>query len=256
MKNKVPRLKYIASTLGQSVGSIHGFLNPYKNEWDWSDIIYKEYPGLREKLKGIKKIGDRKIAELNFFNEFIKTNKIDLKEITKTFQNSWDKNGDEIFAQLSEIVEANWSKLSKEIIASVSLNPINPRYIQSSTFDLFYGSSTKWAKSTSIHELFHFIYFSKWRQIFPKTKDRDFDSPRLVWHLSEMVPTIVLNDSRLQMIFKNEFHSYDIYENAMINDKPLLSYLQDFYDSRKDFENFLRNSWDFVQKNQEFIQDL
>jgi len=104
--------------------------------------------------------------------------------------------------------------------------------------------------------LLHFVYFKKWHKIFPKTKHREFDSPYLVWHLSEMVPAIVLNDSRLQKIFKYKFGSYDIYENAILDKKPLLSYLQKFYDNRKDFEDFLKNSWDFTKENKEFIQSL
>lgn len=256
MNKTIPKLKYQASTLDQSLGSIHGFLNPYKNEWDWSDIIYKEYPVLKTRLKGIKKVKDRKVAELSFFKEFIKTNDINLKNIAETFQCSWDKDGNEFFIRLAEITEADWTGIPKEVIASVSLNSINPRFIQNSTFDLFYGSSLKFAKSTSVHELFHFIYFNKWRQVFPKTKEREFDAPRLIWHLSEMIPKIVLNDQRLQKIFRHEFHSYDIYENAVLDDKPLLSYLQNFYNKRKDFEDFLKNSWDFVQKNKKIIQAL
>lgn len=63
-----------------------------------------------------------------------------------------------------------------------------------------------------------------------------------------MAPKIVLNDQRLQKISRHEFHSYDIYENAVLVDKPLLSYLQNFYDKRKDFEDFLKNSWDWFCK--------
>jgi hypothetical protein len=253
---KFPQLKYRASTLDQSVGSIHGFLNPYKNEWDWSDIIYKSYPDLEPLIKAIKKVSDRKQIEEDYFKKFVTDNRINLKDIAGIFQASWDKNGKEIFEILAEIVEIDWAEIPSEIVASVSLNPINPRFIKSSTFDIFYGSSSERAKSTTIHEIFHFIYFKKWREIFPKTKEREFDAPCLVWHLSEMIPGIVLNDDRLQEVFKHKFHSYDVYEGAVIDGKLLLSSLQNFYDERKDFDDFLKNSWDFAQRNQKIIQTL
>jgi len=255
MNEKVQELKYKAATLAHSVDLIHCFLNPYKNEWDWSNIIYNQYPELREKIAGIKKVSDRKTVELAFFKELIESNKIDLAAKAKIFQSSWNKVGVSVFAALANIVETDWQGIT-EVVASVSLNPINPRFIESSTFDIFYGSSPELANGTAVHEIFHFIYFKKWREIFPKTKKREFDAPYLVWHLSEMVPGIVLNDIRLQKVFKHKFHSYDVYESAFLDEKPLLSYLQNFYNNRKDFADFLQESWEFVQKNKKFIQSL
>ena len=68
-------------------------------------------------------------------------------------------------------------------------------------------------KSVAIHEILHFIYFEKWKKVFPKTQEKEFDAPHLVWQLSEMVPGIILNDKRVQNVFKYKFDSYKEYEN-------------------------------------------
>lgn len=252
----IPRLKFVAATLSESVNSIHGFLNPYKNEWDWSDIIYQEYPAIENKIKGIKKIRDRKTAELAFFKQYIKTRKIDLIEISSKFQASWDKVGSKVFTVLSDIVEEDWTKIPKEIIAHVSLNPINPRNIQKSSFDIFFKYTPAMVKSTATHEILHFIYFKKWQKVFPKTKNKELDAPYLAWHLSEMVSGIILNDKQMQAVFKHNFHSYDIYEQTKLNGKPLLSFIQKIYDNRSNFEDFLKKSWKFVLEHDKFIRSL
>ncbi|MFA5157875.1 MAG: hypothetical protein WC451_01625 [Patescibacteria group bacterium] len=256
MSEKVPKIIFKAMPLSESVDSIHGFLNPYKNEWDWSEMIYGEYPNIKDKLKGINKVGDRKAIETDFFKEYIVNNDIDLSATAKIFQHCWDKFGNEIFLVLAEILEVDWAGIPPEISAYISLNPINPRDIENFSFEVFYKYPQERVISVSIHELLHFIYFKKCRQVFPKTKERELDAPYLAWHLSEMVPAIILNDECLQKVFKYNFRSYDIYEDATLHGKSLLSYLKEFYDTRNDFEDFLKKSWDFVQENESFIQDL
>ena len=157
---------------------------------------------------------------------------------------------------LSEIVEQKWPEKDGKIIARVSLNPICPRYIKQRTFDVFYRQNARRMKSVAIHELLHFIYFEKWKRIFPNAKEREFDAPYLVWKLSEMVPKVILNEKRIQEIFKYKFDSYREYENFKLNGKPLLSYLQDFYDDRKDFADFLKQSWEFVKKHEKEINSI
>ena len=71
-----------------------------------------------------------------------------------------------------------------------------------------------------------------------------------------MVPGIILNDKRIQKVFKHKFDSYKEYGNFKLNGKPLLSYLQDFYDGRKDFADFLKKSWKFVKKHKKEINSI
>jgi hypothetical protein len=99
-------------------------------------------------------------------------------------------------------------------------------------------------------------HFEKWKKVFPNWKWKDFDTPHLIWHLSEMVPGIVLNDARLQKVFKWNQPSYWEYQRTRIRGKPLLSYLQKYYDERKDFADFLKKSWKFVKKNEEKIKKI
>lgn len=252
----IPKVEFSIVPVDKIFSLIHYFLNPAKKDWDWSNIIYKNYPKLKSKLENIKDKKKRKEIECRFFTEVFKKEKIELEKKTKIFQRGWNEINDDIMFILSNVIEQEWLKKDRKIFARVSLNPICPRYIKQRTFDIFYKQKPKYMKSVAIHEILHFIYFEKWKKVFPKTNEKEFDAPHLVWQLSEMVPGIILNDKRVQKVFKYKFDSYKEYENFKLNGKPLLFYLQDFYDSRKDFADFLKKSWKFVKKYEKEINTI
>ena len=184
----------------------------------------------------------------DFFEEFIKNNGELVEKKAKLFQKEWDKINDKIMIALSKILEIKWPKRDKEIRVFVSPNPICPRYIKERIFDIYFLSSIKEMKATAIHEILHFIYFEKWKEIYPKTNERNFDAPALIWKLSEMVPKAILSDKRLREIFRYKFKVYKEYGKIKIKGRPLLSYIDGFYSKRKNFEDFLKRSWAFVKK--------
>jgi hypothetical protein len=249
----IPKVKIKVASLDEIFPIIHSFLNPAEDELQWSDTIYKYYPGLKEKLKNIKNKDQRKDTEHNFFKKVLGEKKNELEEKAKDFRKEWDKINDDIMVALSNLTEHEWSEKDKQIIARISLNSICPRYLKERIFDLFYKDNIKDMKSFAIHEISHFIYFEKWKTIFNNTDEKDFEPPTLIWKLSEMMPGVILNDQKIQKVFKYKFESYPEYEKIKLNDKPILAYLQNFYNNRKDFIDFLKKSWVFVNKYQKAI---
>ena len=252
----IPKVEFSVAPIDKIFSLIHYFLNPARGDWDWSNAIYKNYPELKSKLQNVKDKKKTKEVEYRFFTEVFKKERIELEKRAKIFQIEWNKINDDIMLVLSKVVEQEWSDKDRKIFARISLNPICPRYIKQRTFDLFYKQKPQYMKSVAIHEILHFIYFEKWKKVFPKTKEKEFDAPHLVWQLSEMVPGIILNDKGVQNVFKYKFGSYKEYENFKLNGKPLLSYLQDFYDNRKDFADFLKKSWKFVKQHEKEINSI
>ncbi len=252
----IPKVEFSVAPLDKTFRLIHRFLNPAEGDWDWSNTIYRNYPELKNKLQNIRDTKKREKIEYCFFTEVFKKERVELEKRAKIFQREWNKINDSVMLVLSEVVEQKWPEKDKKIFARVSLNPICPRYIKQRTFDVFFRMKPKHMKSVAIHEILHFIYFEKWKKVFPKTKEKEFDKPHLVWHLSEMVPRIILNDKRVQNVFEYKFSSYKKYENFKLNGKPLLSYLQDFYDNRKNFADFLKRSWKFVKKYEDEIKSI
>ena len=44
----------------------------------------------------------------------------------------------------------------------------------------------------SAHEILHFLWFKKWKEVFPETGLKEYESPHLVWRLSEIMDPIIL----------------------------------------------------------------
>jgi len=252
----IPKVEFKIASIEHMLPPIYTFLNPSKNDWDWSHYILKKYPNLKKELQHIKNTKKRKEIIKNFFTNFLKQNKHILEKKTKIFQKEWNKVNNKFMETLSEILEINWSKKDKKIVAYLSLNPICPRNIKNKTFDMYYNSPIEWMVAGSMHEILHFLYFKKWKKIFPKTDEKEFDSPYLVWHLSEMVPKPILYDKKIQNIHKYKPLVYHEYENIQIKGKSLLKFLQEFYSNRKDFEDFLRKSWNFTKKHEKKIKNI
>src|SRR3989344_642932 len=248
----IPRMEFRVGSIKEIFDHLHFFLNPKAGKWDWSKQIYKHYPDLETKIQKVKDKKERKAVEYQFFTEELANKKQELEIQKELFQKEWDKLNNEVMLALSKVLEQDWPEKDKLMIARLSLSPICPRYIKQRIFDVFYKEK-EYMKGVTIHELLHFIYFEKWKKVFPKTKEKEFNSPHLVWKLSEMVPEILLNDKRIQEVFKYHFKSYKEYRKFKLNNKPLLEYLQEFYNERRDFSDFLIKSWDFINKHKKEI---
>lgn len=254
----IPKVKFKIVPVKYSLPLIYCFLNLSKNkaEWDWSQFVYKKYPSLKKELSKIKDSEKKRKHVEKYFLDFEKKNKNKTKQAKTKFEKNWNKINKNALTALSEVVEIDWPKEDKTIWARVSLNPICPRWIKKRIFDVYYGFTTHKMQEIAIHEILHFIYFEKWKEVFPNSNEKHFDAPHLIWQLSEMVPPIILSDKRIQKIIKHKPRAYKEYESAKINNKPLLSYFKGFYKKRKSFEDFLITSYSFVKKHKKEINEI
>jgi len=246
----IPKIEFKIPKAIETLGTIWYFLNPSTNEWDWKNRVLDKYPLLKKKFYQTKSLDERKSIVSKFFLDFEKNNKAKIKSRKNQFQKSWNTINKKYMLAISEVVEIDWPKDCKKITAWITLNPICPRYIQKRSFDIFFRSSTKKLKEISIHEVLHFIYFEKWKQVFKEYNEKEFDYPHLIWKLSEIVPKAILEDARIQEVFKHKPKVYEVWEKTKINNKPLLDYIQEFYNKRKDFEDFLKQSFEFLKKHE------
>ena len=252
----IPKVKFKVASVKHMIDPVYDFLNPREGGWDWSRHILNKYPKLDKNLKNIKKTSERKEIAYNFFEKFILDNKISLEKQAKEFQKEWNKINNKYMIALSEVLEIKWPQKDKQIRVFVSPNPICPRYIGKRIFDVYRLSDMRWMKAVVMHEILHFLYFEKWKEVFPKTPERHFDAPYLEWDLSEMVTKAILSDDKIQKIFKHLPFSYKEHRGIKINNKLLLDHLDEFYSNKKDFEDFLRKSRAFMKKHEKEIEKL
>lgn len=238
-----PTIKFRTASLDESLELIGEFL---KSNWGRPRLLMN-FPDLDARLKD--KEGEQYEYELQRYFEDVQK-KANLKEAAARFEKSWTQINDKYMNALSDVVEIDWPADCKKIIARVSINPICPRFLQKRMFDLYHKSTNERMRETTTHELLHFIYFEKWKQVFPETPEHEFETPHLVWRLSEIVPQTVLSDARIQKVMPHEPRVYQEFYKIVINDKPLLEQIADFYIHRRDFADFLKRAYVFAKQHE------
>ena len=112
-------------------------------------------------------------------------------------------------------------------------------------FDVYYKKNIKGILKSTTHELFHFIYFDKWLDIFPNTTIEEMDYPNPVWALSEIVLPMMLNNSEVKNILGTEFNNYPMFENEIFEGEKLVLHIENLY-KENELENFVKKSSDYV----------
>ena len=247
----LPKVKFVDISLSREIDWMHGFL--FQNEWGWGKKIIKKHPK-------IKKIVFLKTEEeqVKFLKEYVikhrKENKELIEKNKKTYQKEWQNIENFFLTTLSEIMQIDWPKNKKIIKAMISVNPICPRFLNDWSFSIFYNyKKTSHSMEIIMHECCHFLYFEKWKKLFPKMSSKKFESPYIEWHLSEIIAPIILNDERVQKLLKQKAVFYKEHERIRIKNKSAPQYFSDLYQKNKkdnkDFKEFLNDSYKIIKEN-------
>ncbi len=216
-------------------------------EGDWSKIMTDKYPEFL-RIKDIK-TKKKKIIEIK---KEISKIRIELGErmgkALETIKKDWQKVEEKTFQTLAEIIQEDWS--TREIIAYISINPICPRYLDSWSFSV--SPNTKSPNIIIAHEVSHFLYFKKFKEIFPEIKEEKYEFPHKEWLLSEIITPTVLNDIRIRKIIGRGAGFYDDHRRLEINGKLVTEIIRELYDKfvikKKDFSEFIRESLKVINK--------
>jgi len=252
-----PKVKFTKIPLKTDIGWIYGFL--FKNEWGWSKFIIRKHPHLKEiyRLKTEKERFDFLKKYINIFY-FSNGKKIFLKE--KKFEESWRKIEKDFLMTLEKIIGKNWPQKRRIITAMISINPICPRFLDTWRFSLFYGSKINWAMEVIMHEICHFLYFEKWKELFPESKRRTWDRPYIEWHLIEIVAPIILNDERIQKILKQKATFYREHQGVKIGGVSAPKYFSKLYENclkkNKNFDDFIKEAYRIIKRNKKVFLSI
>lgn len=196
----------------------------------WSSLIKESWPEIKSK------------SEIEpYFDKYYADHVEDLdKRITE-----YEKNLPKIKIVsdiIGEIMDEKWGDI-KTITVTIGFCPIAPRFIDSNSFLLpeYYNNSILLNWST--HEMIHFLYFKKWKKLFPKSTIKNYNYPDPVWVLSEILAPIIAEDPRIKSVIKSDSNLYDHWQAIKVEDKSLKIYFGDLYEASSNFEEFLKISW-------------
>jgi len=216
-------------------------------ESNWSSMIINKYPGFL-KIKNIKFKKKKLEAIKNEISKIRTEFGEKMGDALETIKKDWKKVERKVFQTLSEIIQEDW--LKREITAYISLNPICPRYLDNWSFSVTFDRKN--LNKIIAHEISHFLFFKKFKEVFPDIGRENYEQPHKEWLLSELVAVIVLNESRISEIIgtgDNDF--YTVHKKLKAGDKFLTDVIGDLYTEfvieKKDFSKFVKNSIEILK---------
>lgn len=253
----LPKVKFELIALKQEISVLSYDCISFKTGWDWSVYVFRAHPQLNENMEKARTRKEKTKVIRNYTKEFWRSELQKLKTRKILFQNEWDKVNDRYVKTLSEILETDWPKNRKEIFAMISINPIGARILNRWTFQIFYMEKPFQMREAVAHEILHFLYFKKWKEVFPDADEKTFGMPYLEWQLSEILAPVILRDKRIQNILKSETRIYPEHEKAKIGKRSLIQHFEVLYkESRKKkepFAQFLQTAYKEAQKHRDKI---
>lgn len=215
-------------------------------EKDKTIDTYKYVTGLFPELKEIKKDLDinkqiEDIVNKRYYDNFDLLN----QKITE-YTNIWNKYNDIYLKSLSEYFDISNLKVSK-IIANVGIIPIFPRYLDTYSFSIGIVDEEKLIETTS-HEILHFFWFEKWKEMFPNYKKEEFETPNLIWKYSEMVVDPILNSKIFKDIFKINYKAYDSFYSLYDQEVKVMDKLKEIYNENTSISNKILLGYEYIKK--------
>lgn len=245
---KVPKVKFRLADTNFETFMLYYFCFGYNSKY-----VFRRHPKLKAALKYAK--GKKK--RTNIIRKYVKkiwNDKIDeLENHRKIFQKEWNKINNKYMSALSEILEIEWPSNRRSITALISINSICPRILKTWTFSVWgFESDKRQMYEVVAHEVLHFLYFKKWKEVFPHSKERTFDTPYLEWHLSEILAPVILNNPKIQRIIKKKPLEYPEHRKIMIGRNSVTKHFQLIYNKslkyHEPFSKFLKTSYNEIKK--------
>lgn len=237
-----------------SVESLSEFI---KQDEFWSKPIFHFFPEL-SKFKGqFDKCDDNKDIVEKISGTVFELYEAREKEIQSkiiSYQEHWNNHEKLINERFSSIFQFDTRSIFNNLVCNITLNPISPRYLKEHIFDVFYMNSEKGAIGSALHEIVHYLWFYLWNQRYNDSYDQ-YESPSLIWILSEAVVEQILKDEDFNKInpYYQDGNAYPYFYNMSIKGKPLYDYLDQMYKNNS-IDGFMNKSYEFMVRNEKEIR--
>ncbi|OGH79107.1 MAG: hypothetical protein A2469_04730 [Candidatus Magasanikbacteria bacterium RIFOXYC2_FULL_40_16] len=251
----IPKVKFTNISLKAEIDGLYGFL--FENDMGWGKYIIRKHPKIKYVLS-LKTKKERILFFKKYIIDFRKENADRIEANKIKYNKKWQMIENKYFKLLSGIMDIDWPKNRKIITAEISINTICPRFLDEWSFSIFYNyKKLSHAMETIMHETCHFLYFEKWKKIYPNMDIKKFESPYIEWHLSEIFAPVILNDFRVQKLLKQKAFFYPEHEKIKIDNKKATAYFTDLYikNMKKggNFEEFLKQAYKVIKENKKLF---
>ena len=169
------------------------------------------------------------------------------------YQKIWEKVNDNVMKDLEKKLNIKWN--CDEVVCRVGLLPVCPRDILQKTFDMNYGNKEDNIIAIGIHELCHFIYFEKWKEIYSNYNEEEFDNPHIAWYLSEAMIDPLINNEVFRKYTNGDLSAYSIFYEIFIDGKSVIDILRNYVE-KYPIEEAIRKGYELFRNKENIIKNI
>ena len=189
---------------------------------------------------------DKTIGEVvtNYYNNYEQ-----FDSDIERYSNAWNKYNDNFFEALSKYLNISWPKEHDIVYATVGIIPVCPRYLDTFYFSVHVDINNEALVETCAHELCHFLWFEKWRELYPESNKDDYEFPNTVWKYSEIVVEPILNSKEISKVFdgKNTRYCYESFYDIYDGEELFMTKLVNIYDEDISIEEKISKGYEYVK---------
>lgn len=171
-----------------------------------------------------------------------------IKSETNRYNSLWQKYNDKYFEKLSSYLNIEWPDDINKIKATVGLIAVFPRYLDEFSFSIGTGVDNLKLIEVCAHETLHFLWFEKWKKLYPEIPRREYDSPYISWKYSEMVTDPILNNKPFKEMFEFNERGYDSFYELEDNGTKIMDNLRDIYSKNISIEEKIETGFIYINK--------
>jgi len=225
MKTIIPKCRFELLGLDREAELFYSFMKNNR----FSEIFDKAYPDLRLIQETCMDENDclRKYQE---FLENLRDSKASaMLEFKEKIEFAWGNINDEFLELLANHFETNWPEDKPEIVGCISNLPVFPRFLDDYQFCVSYKNVDS-SIEVIAHEILHFLWFKKWKEVFPTIERKEYECPHLVWRLSEIMDPIILQCYEpIGKLIKPKKWGYDSFEKIYIDGVSMTDFFKSIY---------------------------
>lgn len=256
MKKKVytPTVRFLLPSIRKEAEVFTMFL--HGGNATWKQYIFNRHP----ELSSLMDVNDaEKIFKTcyQYVKKFRAQHAETFEQALRTNEKRWRPVEKKYLQTLSEHFEVDFPRNRKIMRAYISTVPVYPRWLDTWSFHVSYFNPDR-VKEIACHEIQHFLYFTKWMEVFPKTKRVELDNPHLVWQLSELIAPVILNEHPyFKTLFGRKQMTYKQFQKIRIHGKQPMTHLTRMYrrhlKSKEPFSVFLMQLWTFAKEHEKVL---
>lgn len=242
----LPKVKFKEMTLEENIEIIKWAYYEQNDSLNVHDYTVKFFPklaNLDNKLSQEEVY--KKIEEV--VTETYQKQKEEIKKESEKYNFLLEDINAKYMLELSNYLRVNWPNNIDIIEGTVGIIPIFPRYLDNFSFSIGTNIEKENLIEICAHEILHFLWFEKWKQIHPETPSIEYESPYITWQYSEMVTDPILNNKPFSEIFDFNERGYESFYEMYDGKDLVMDNLRNIYSKNINIEDRIEEGFEYIK---------